>query len=269
MATALSRQCESCGAPLAVHQRVRGGYCDRGSCRIRHFSGVQRQRREARQHKLEAIRSALADRGLPPSTPMATLPTNDARLAPLPEGRRRTFRDHLNRLISEAAAARFTRDAEVPDSPHPTFPDLHASQAELAVLGNGCGVCLGKCCLGGGTHAYLDARSVHRFMEDRPELRPREILERYLETLPARTYEGSCVFHTTGGCALPREMRGNTCNTFFCDDLFRLRDTLRSSGSKRVLSAAFHGTELRRVALIDERGTAPLSPAETDHCSKP
>ena len=58
-------------------------------------------------------------------------------------------------------------------------------------------------------------------------LRPWSI---YLGKLGGTTYRGSCIYHGAAGCELPREMRSDTCNGFYCADLARLDQTSRCKG---------------------------------------
>jgi hypothetical protein len=50
-------------------------------------------------------------------------------------------------------------------------------------------------------------------------LRPRDVLAAYLDRLVHRTETHSCVNHGANGCSLPREMRSDTCNDFYCGTL--------------------------------------------------
>ena len=71
----------------------------------------------------------------------------------------------------------------------------------------------------GADKAYLTAATMRRFMRLRPDLRPDEIAAEYLARLSGQTIRGSCVNHSATGCSLPREMRADTCNEYFCPSL--------------------------------------------------
>jgi DUF971 family protein len=51
----------------------------------------------------------------------------------------------------------------------------------------------------------------------------------YLDRLADRTVGGSCINHTATGCSLPRQMRADTCNTYYCNSM-RGWQALRASG---------------------------------------
>lgn len=68
----------------------------------------------------------------------------------------------------------------------------------------------------GGDSGYIDARTLRRVREQRPELGTEQLVALYLEAIPERTVAGSCVFHGERGCALPRSLRSRVCNDFYC-----------------------------------------------------
>jgi hypothetical protein len=68
----------------------------------------------------------------------------------------------------------------------------------------------------GGEKAYLSSTTIRRLMRLRPELPLDRVAAEYLDRLGDETVAGSCINHTSAGCGLPREMRADTCNTYFC-----------------------------------------------------
>src|SRR5262249_14417493 len=112
-----------------------------------------------------------------------------------------------------------------------------------AVLSRACAQCKGFCCRDGGNFAYLTVDTIRRYMEAHPGVRPREVLAAYLAHLGNKTFRGSCVYHGPDGCTLPRSMRGDTCNDFFCDGLRGFRHNLPGTGPARgfFVSTNDHG----------------------------
>jgi hypothetical protein len=95
-----------------------------------------------------------------------------------------------------------------------------------AVLGRVCAFCQGWCCRSGGDHAYLTVDTLRRYLAAHPGRRPRDVLADYLGRVGHKTYRGSCVYHGPAGCGLPREMRSDTCNDYYCTGLDRFREAV-------------------------------------------
>jgi hypothetical protein len=155
-------------------------------------------------------------RFLPTRHVRVVLPSGPRRLSPLPQRRRNLYRDHLNRIIADAAPRVAAFADQATDS----------TSVRTADSGTGalCSLCRGGCCTQGGNEAYLTEATVLRFMSRNRELRPRDVLAAYLERLGSRTEAYSCVNHGALGCTLPREMRSDTCNNYFCDSIATWRD---------------------------------------------
>lgn len=189
-----------------------------------------------------------------PDVPLALVPTTDRRgfpgsIAPAPEParrlprrRRRAFRAHMRQV----AAAVEAKPEEPPDPPaYVTMPPSEIPPAEGALLGAACAACGGRCCREGGERAYITPRTVRRWLAAHPGARPSDAVVAYAAYLPTTSVPRSCVYHTATGCALPRAMRSDVCNVFFCDGLNELRTTIAARASD--------GRPVRRVflALVD------------------
>jgi hypothetical protein len=180
---------------------------------LRKFFEVERQRRAERTARYalehEAIRQSVGLDGEPLASryPLLVLPSGPPTLAPLPEQRRQRYRAHLDSIIAEAVEADDSEPALEPSADESPVP----LGAQL------CTVCRGGCCPAGGERAYLTAATIRRVMRLRPELRPEQIADEYLAHLVDRTFDGSCVNHTVTGCGLPRQMRSDTCNDYYCE----------------------------------------------------
>lgn len=260
--------CSACGRRLAPSELgVR--CCSARACR----EAVEEQTRERERHRRAALqRKAIelrdrAGEALGVQAPATYLPIviPSARLAisNLPERRRRSFRDHLNRLISQATAlgaASATSPQEAKRAPgEPPVP----AGLEGALQG-ACTLCRGWCCLRGGNHAYLTVETLRRSLSQHPRPRPRDLLAAYLSCVGNRTFQGSCLFHQAGGCSLPRELRSDTCNRFFCAGLTEFQEQVAAGQPARAFFAATNEDTVRDAAFCDEHGLRPAPSPPTD-----
>ena len=127
------------------------------------------------------------------------------------------------------------------------------TESAAAVFAAACTMCRGKCCRVGENRAYLSAETMQQFMDLHPELRPRDVMAAYLAHVPTRSYRGSCLFHSETGCNLPRELRSNTCNDFYCDGLKQLKSNIGDGAAARTFLAAVKegGEEFRATEFVD------------------
>jgi hypothetical protein len=141
------------------------------------------------------------------------VPAYRGRLAPLPAERRAAFARHLRSIIDAAFEERARLSQTMPAPP--------VSSALRKTAEAACAACAGQCCSKGGDHAYLDDDTIRRLAQGRPELTRRRIAALYLSHLGEETFAGSCVFHAAAGCRLPRTLRADLCNVFYCNPLRR------------------------------------------------
>lgn len=284
-----AHHCWSCGDPINAFQAAgQGGVCPRFECRA-----AESRRRQAEDRQLEAQRHELArtrmvDEGVDPDTASwSVTPHNDAEPVPLTPERRKAFLDYLRRTTREAAeedgpnAARPGKPPAATEADRAPPPDgfkveLGASgsdgppggqpvrggrfeapePAEARALAAGCATCRGWCCRQGGTHAFLTADRIRRLLRERPDLDPDDVPALYEGYLGPRHLRGGCVFQGESGCRLPRELRGDTCNEYFCPDLVQVRRQWRKPGS---------GDDQHRFVAVrpggkgaDSLGTVPM-----------
>ncbi|MGC8475706.1 MAG: hypothetical protein ACP5NP_05065 [Acetobacteraceae bacterium] len=178
---------------------------------------------------------------IPASVPTIPLPAYaPAPLAPLPAARKRAFMAHLRAELDEAFGPRRPRPRRAAGAPPSAPPSAGAFIAAA------CATCRGACCANGGEHAYFDVDAIRRQREARPELTRAALEASYAAALEGERHAGSCVFHGAAGCVLPREMRGDLCNSFLCSELQRGLD--RAGAGPALLVAATEQT-IRRVRL--------------------
>jgi hypothetical protein len=209
---------------------------------------VEAERRSAIERiLLERERDLRAQ--LPAKVLRARLPANERPILPLPEGRRATFAVNLSAALDRAM--------DDPDRPVPETPESPTEAAPLVRAS--CAACRGSCCASGGDHAYLYPDHFRRFLRRHPGKTKEDFLRDYLSRLPAASTQESCVYHAETGCALPRELRSNLCNTFLCGDLEDLLGAQPAEGGPvPVLAVCFRdrSADPVRTALLDGHGNA-------------
>jgi hypothetical protein len=136
------------------------------------------------------------------------LPGFDAPLASVAPERR----DALGRLVRE-----LIDDLKAPASaakePEPVAPE------EARKVATACGLCRGFCCRTGGDAAYLNPVTITRVWSRQPHLTEDQVVSAYVDAVPDRAFDGSCIFHAAHGCNLPPSMRSNVCLAYQCKPL--------------------------------------------------
>ncbi|MBT8405424.1 MAG: hypothetical protein KJP18_16295 [Gemmatimonadetes bacterium] len=194
-------------------------------------NATDRDEDEARRRRAEAL---LRERGIDPAeVDWAVVPANSASPRPLDHDAAEAFRVHLRRLLDTARGAAETREGAIPSPSHEQTdetdePALAERRAEA--LSAACAACRGWCCARGGVHAFLDDASLTRIRRSRPDLDSSDLLAVYEVFLGPTRLDGGCVFQGPTGCRLPRSLRSDTCNDWWCDDLERVRERWHEDG---------------------------------------
>jgi hypothetical protein len=105
-------------------------------------------------------------------------------------------------------------------------------------------------------------------MAKHPDQGPEEVLAAYMGHVRNETVSGSCIFHQPGGCGLPREMRSDTCNRYFCKGLTDFQQGLSGRDPARGFFVATEGEAILAAAFCDADGTRLVSiapPADQDN----
>ena len=151
------------------------------------------------------------------------LPSGRSTTSRLTDDRIKKYTEHLRKTISEAAGYRDVSQVQTDRNARKAVLDndnRFSDEPELQVLSDRlCGMCKGGCCTVGGDTAYITACTIRRYMDEHPELSEEEILAAYLSRISFETVTSACINQTNAGCVLPREMRSDTCNGFYCDTL--------------------------------------------------
>lgn len=209
-------RCPQCGDPVDPLQAGEpDGGCHREACRREARARWQALEDDAdRRRRREGAARLRAGGRDPDGGPWTVVPANDAGPVPLEPSARAGFRAHLRRVLAELEAT----------GPSPREPGTRGaaeapSTEEAAAIARACATCRGWCCRRGGTHAFLDARSLERVLLADPTRTADEVEATYLAHLGETHLEGGCVFQGEAGCTLPRTLRSDTCNTWLCADL--------------------------------------------------
>jgi len=264
--------CKSCGRPLSIREQP-FGVCANAACQRAMVADRARQEREQREKWYQAVREqaarlrrrATSNFGIPDeeSFRLAVVPASLSRITRLPAQRRREFRNYLKELIDKA----FVRPIPPVVDPGQTAP-LSDEDARLrAASGQACACCRGSCCQGGGfTHAYLEIATIQRYRTAHPNQRPRGVLAAYMNCVGDETAEGSCVYHRTDGCSLPKDMRADICNNFYCGGLQNFRQKAAVDAPTRGFFVAATEDTIHRAALVheDQSLIVPVPPTDVD-----
>ncbi len=242
--------CEFCGRELTPQQGITSGICDNPECHALKIEKVGAELIERkRQENAQALDKAFAESApqvakaieaiaaTPETIARTKLPYQENSLQALPSERREAFEKHL-RWIAARAFTEAVPDADL------TYRDaIELDQPD--VMDAACARCKGGCCALGGDTGFLQDEDVGRMRQRNPEVSEEEVVDAYLALVPEEAISESCVYHGAEGCALPRAMRNNQCNTFYCKPLRTLRDLLSEGSTDKVVMIA-----------VDEAGAA-------------
>lgn len=166
------------------------------------------------------------------------VPGQRERMEPPSPDRIRAFKRHLIEAMRDLAAARRPERLVQKRAPDPA-PGI------ARLLGEACGHCGGSCCMAGGTHAFLDERTLARVRAERPELTGSAALRVYVRSVAPRSYRGSCLFHGATGCTLARGLRAELCNAYYCNGLRELLAAPPPTGATVIVDT--HAGEAREI----------------------
>lgn len=207
------------------------------------------------------------------NTHLLVIPSGLSRLTPPTAERIADYTQHLHNIISQAAE--FANASEVVQDQHYVAheklaklekkftenPALHTISDRL------CSLCGGGCCASGKEHAYLSVITIRRYMDKHPEESQQTIQDLYLSRIRSETVEDACINQTATGCALPRELRSDICNEYYCDPLKHFQKQQSGKGDRSTVLAIQRSgnhwnrfdlavrNDITRVALVDEATT--------------
>lgn len=177
------------------------------------------------------------------NTYLMVVPTGRVGSVPAMPDRIQNYREHLQKVVEQA---------EVSDDKPEMVLDQNFSAAETdrahqemflhrpqlkPISDNLCYLCKGACCSSGQDHAYLSPMVLRRFMEANPDLSGEEIVSMYVSRVAPEVIENSCINHTENGCSLPRYLRSDICNAYFCDPILNYhRECEKEETTKTVFA---------------------------------
>lgn len=229
-----------------------------GRALVHHPIAAQRERNARIRAQAEQIAAATSVE-YTTTIPVAVVPANTRETTRLPARTRRVFLERLARRIRTTFVVPndTAETATISTAVFDTAPS--ETPAAARILDLSCATCRGECCTAGGDHAFLREDSLTRVHAQQPTLNEDALLATYASHLPTRHYRGSCVYHTTLGCALPRPLRSNLCNRYLCGGLTQLKRALESTEGAVAFVAAADTVHLRRMSLITPSGAKSVA----------
>jgi hypothetical protein len=218
-----------------------------GASACRHAQAQARVGRLKQDAEVAARASARAigtNRG---ALPVVWLHATETGLAAVSDADRQAHRAALQAIAAEGRLIDRTQLAE------PKARDGHAQGARL------CGHCGGHCCMhGAGWNAFIDAALLQQFVDQTPGASLDDAVQAYVDGLPAVHVHGSCLYHGSAGCAMPRERRSYICNGFACTALEAVQDAVQADPGAGVVALTLHRDAVTRAVLITPESTQAL-----------
>lgn len=223
-------RCRHCSRPLPSSHRL-GNCCERAECRV---AGAREAARAVAAEQMKSdqrLRQQMAGPAAirePATYPVRRLRVQRHPLVLQSVERIARIRSHLEQVVAEATLPLAGTSEQLPADCSESFPARGAANESLESACNAaCSLCAGDCCLTGeARNAYLSAATIRRVLSSRPNGAASDLVNEYLAFIPRRVTEGGCYFQGRTGCTLPRAMRSDVCNTYFCDELKALRATV-------------------------------------------
>lgn len=236
--------CRHCSVPLTPPQQM-AGHCGAAACRRR-----ENQAREVRltqqlgEPALQAAEAKLKGR----RATLLWLVDAESRLVPVPEARRAAHHAHLSGLI----------EAPLDESVQPLAP-----AAESVVLGQQegrlCGQCRGRCCWHGApSFAFTTLPQLLRWQRREAGRTLQDAVDWFMAQVPPRHTRRGCIYQGPQGCVLPRGDRPDICNSYACDSLVQMQQTLRDDPDAAFVAVTRDGDDSARRALITGSSTRRL-----------
>lgn len=241
------QRCAVCGVRF---EDAESDSCARESCRwaIQHRAAIGEvafqalrlkarealERRQARSALLssfekedEAVWSEAVkhSRYTPHQLSLIRIPSGKTQITTLQEKRKHAFQQHLRETIAGAFASE-----DIPQAAQKSATGKTEASPDAQLIKDCCRLCGGGCCSGGGNHAHLSEESVNEVRALYPTKNATEICDLFITCLPEVSVAGSCIMHRSTGCALPRNLRSQTCNRYLCEGLRNSLCAARTNG---------------------------------------
>jgi hypothetical protein len=228
--------CRICGGPLSYHQLVYNQICSNWRCKNALLE------LEMKEHRDRAARVVGIDQ--PALYPVIVVPDDMSEVQWQPSERKQAHIDFLFDLSVQTIA---TLDDPGDRLPEEQFADLNPP---VKIASDVCSICKGACCHLGNEKAFLDTAALRRFIKISGLSDPLEIVYTYYGHLPKSAVADACVYQTDRGCALPRWMRADICNSYRCQGLQQAEKMNRQRGSRRLCVLIRRDNRTIRSAFI-------------------
>ena len=171
---------------------------------------------------------------------VVSIPCGLSRQVSLSEERVNQYAEHLKKIIQQVFAddndeIEHNRD---PQSVRENLREIEKRFVENPVLrevsDNICCMCKGGCCTSGKEQAYITVDTIKRYLSEFPEASEIDILDHYLSFVSSETIDGACINQTKNGCVLPKALRSDTCNSFYCDALKSYHASMEDKLDSRI-----------------------------------
>lgn len=241
---------------------------DKETAAKKHIEEIEAREAQENRHILQSVLNK--DPELSQNyTYLLSIPLGLANVVPLTVERRNNYTEHLQSIISKATE--YTNASEVSlDQHHVAHKKLLEVEQRFAenpllhtISDKLCSMCKGGCCAAGKEHAYLSVFTMRRLMDTNPNLSAEDILNLYLSNISSETIKNACINQTKTGCALPRELRSDNCNGFYCEALKLYQQKMAGTIEINVLAVQRSNTlfnrfndnqrnEIVKIALVSE-----------------
>lgn len=249
--------CPACGGPMPALARLRRLlHCGRPACLLAAERQGSANRKAAQE---QAARRALARRHGPAKAASAAVvwlaPHGATGTVATTAPEREAFAAHL----LACAQGQSLRPQVQPDprwqAPAPVDRSPTAASACATQAHSLCAGCGGRCCrIGLASHAFIDTGLLQRWTARHPGSSAGHAVQAYLDRLPRRHVQSSCLFHTDEGCALPREDRSAVCNNFECDGLVEAKSALAAEPGASLVALVGTNGHAERGFWVDLNG---------------
>jgi len=262
-------------AHLKFHKKLLRQRHERDLARKKHIDDIDKK--EARQNsQIVKLIFKRHEEKLQENTRVLVIPTGNTDLVKISDERKNNYIQHLTDIINQATEYKCAADVEY-DEHHDAFYKKQVVEKRLnnmpalrMVSDNLCCICKGGCCASGKDHAYLSVFSVRRFMDENQNLTADEILRLYLSKITSESIEQSCINQTLTGCVLPRHMRSDICNGYYCESLKSYQNKMTADDNELSVIAIQRSStywsrylpgvnnEITNVSLVEEMKVTSL-----------
>jgi len=223
-------------AHLKFHKKLLRQRHEREAARKKHINDVDKNETLQNSQIVKLIYKNHADK-LQENTHVLVIPSGNTSSINMSDERKNNYIEHLTEIIMQAAEYNSAADVMY-DEHHEAYykkidvdKRLNNMPGLRMISDNLCCMCKGGCCASGKDHAYLSVFSIRRFMDENLHLATDEILYLYMSKITSESIEQSCINQTLTGCVLPRYMRSDICNGYYCESLNSYQKNITPEGS--------------------------------------